>query len=254
MTKRERPVKNGFRLRGLGEVSRIEALSDGVIGFAITLLVVSLEVPRTFDDLMATARGFLAFAITFTLLFHVWHTQYRFFRRYGLNDNFVIWMTACLLFVVLFYVYPLKFIWTLLVNMALGIGNTVTLADGSVVPAVRREQMPAVTALFAAGFTAVFAVFTLLYAHAYRRRAALEMNELETHDTRTMIQDSALNVCIGLLSIAVALLSSPRHAFLAGMVFWLIGPVQYLNGYLMGRRRKRLESRFDLASGEPLSA
>jgi hypothetical protein len=34
----------GFRWRGR-DVTRIEALSDAVFGFAITLLVVSLEVP-----------------------------------------------------------------------------------------------------------------------------------------------------------------------------------------------------------------
>lgn len=38
-----------FRLRG-HEVSRIEALSDAVFGFAITLLVVVLEVPQTFGS------------------------------------------------------------------------------------------------------------------------------------------------------------------------------------------------------------
>lgn len=248
-----KPVKNGFRLRGVGEVSRIEALSDGVIGFAITLLVVSLEVPRTFDELMVTVRGFLAFAVTFALLFHVWHTQYRFFRRYGLNDNFVIWMTACLLFVVLFYVYPLKFVWTLLVNSMLGLDNSLTSGAGTARP-VRREQIPAMMALFAAGFSAVFAVFALLYAHAYRRRAELGLSELEAHDTRAMIQDNALNVAIGLLSITVALVGGPRYSLLSGMVFWLVGPVQYLHGHLMGRRRKRLEGRFDLTTGEPLSA
>ena len=52
LSKREPEVQRGFRLRGLGEVSRVEALSDGVIAFAITLLVVSLEVPRTFDQLL----------------------------------------------------------------------------------------------------------------------------------------------------------------------------------------------------------
>ena len=116
LMKREAEVQNGFRLRGLGEVSRIEALSDAVIAFAVTLLVVSLEVPKTFDELLVTMRGFLPFAITFGMLFHVWFIQYRFFRRYGLNDNFTIWMNACLLFVVLFYVYPLRFVWTLLVG------------------------------------------------------------------------------------------------------------------------------------------
>jgi hypothetical protein len=40
LAKREAEVQNGFRLRGLKDVSRIEALSDGVFAFAITLLVV----------------------------------------------------------------------------------------------------------------------------------------------------------------------------------------------------------------------
>ncbi len=38
LLRKEPPVRNGFRLRGTGEVSRVEALSDGVIAFAITLL------------------------------------------------------------------------------------------------------------------------------------------------------------------------------------------------------------------------
>ena len=51
-----------FRWRS-HEVSRTEGLSDAVFGFAITLLVVSLEVPRTFSELMYAMRGFGAFAI-----------------------------------------------------------------------------------------------------------------------------------------------------------------------------------------------
>ena len=127
---REKLIEKGFgfdkkfRMRGTGEVSRIEALSDAVFGFAITLLVVSLEVPQTFTELMEAMRGFAAFAISFLLLFVVWLTQYKFFRRYGLNDNFTIWINALLLFVVLFYVYPLKFLWNFLVNAIFGFSGS----------------------------------------------------------------------------------------------------------------------------------
>ena len=38
----------GFRWRG-SEIARIEGLSDAVFAFAVTLLVVSLEVPKTFQ-------------------------------------------------------------------------------------------------------------------------------------------------------------------------------------------------------------
>jgi uncharacterized membrane protein len=75
-----------FRWRG-HEISRVEGLSDAVFAFAITLLVVSLEVPKTFNELAPTMRGFGAFAICFVLLFLVWFNQYKFFRRYGLQDT-----------------------------------------------------------------------------------------------------------------------------------------------------------------------
>src|SRR6266403_2462020 len=100
-----------FRWRS-HEISRIEGLSDGVFAFAVTLLVVSLEVPRTYAELMQTMRGFGAFAISFLLLFAVWFNQYKFFRRYGLQDTTTVLLNGLLLFVVLFYVYPLKFLFS----------------------------------------------------------------------------------------------------------------------------------------------
>jgi hypothetical protein len=76
----------GFRWRG-GELSRLEGLSDAVFAFAVTLLVVSLEVPATFDELLKVLRGFFAFAVCSSILFWVWYDHYRFFRRYGLADG-----------------------------------------------------------------------------------------------------------------------------------------------------------------------
>src|SRR5947207_10400484 len=120
-----------FRWRS-HEVSRTEGLSDAVFGFAITLLVVSLEVPRTYGDLMQTMRGFGAFAISFALLFIVWYNQYKFFRRYGLQDNATVILNGVLLFVVLFYIYPLKFVFTLIVNLFTGGGGELRLPNGTV--------------------------------------------------------------------------------------------------------------------------
>ena len=45
-----------FRWRG-NEISRIEGLSDAVFAFAVTLLVVSLEVPKTRMQSYSTSCG-----------------------------------------------------------------------------------------------------------------------------------------------------------------------------------------------------
>ena len=45
------------------DVSRLEGFSDAVFGFALTLLVVSLEVPETMDALRTQMRGFVPFAL-----------------------------------------------------------------------------------------------------------------------------------------------------------------------------------------------
>ena len=113
--KREPEIVRGFRMRGR-EVTRLESFSDAVFGFALTLLVVSLEVPKSFDQLIETMRGFLAFAVCFAILASIWNQHYLFCRRFGLQDGFVRFLTCGLLFIVLLYVYPLKFLFNLFIN------------------------------------------------------------------------------------------------------------------------------------------
>ena len=72
------------------EVSRIEGFSDAVFGFALTLLVVSLEVPESFEDLKAILRGFVPFGLTFALICWIWYEHYAFFRQFDAEDPLTI--------------------------------------------------------------------------------------------------------------------------------------------------------------------
>ncbi|HEY4590997.1 MAG TPA: TMEM175 family protein, partial [Thermoanaerobaculia bacterium] len=84
-----------FRWRSR-EISRLEGLSDAVFGFAITLLIVALEVPKTSGELFETMRGFAGFAFTFFILYTLWYRQFVFFRRYGLEDPPTVALTGAL--------------------------------------------------------------------------------------------------------------------------------------------------------------
>jgi len=246
---RERMIENhtgadrDFRWRG-HEVSRIEGLSDAVFAFAITLLVVSLEVPKTFTELAETMHGFGAFLISFVLLFAVWFNQYKFFRRYGLRDTATVILNAALLFVVLFYVYPLKFLFSFLIDRFTGGHGEVRLPNGNVVAMIENfDQLSSLMIIFNLGYLAVFGVFVLLFYHAYRRRDALNLNELEQFDTRDSIAESALNCGIAVLSLMIILIGGAGRASLAGMAYMLTPLVMTTHGIMMGKRRRRLEER-----------
>jgi uncharacterized membrane protein len=217
---------HGFRWRG-GDISRLEGLSDAVFAFAVTLLVVSLEVPETFDELLHVLHGFFAFAVCFTILFWVWFDHYRFFRRYGLADGYTTTLTGVLLFIVLFYVYPMKFLFTMLFDQLLGDAPAGAIEPG---------QVPLLMLVYGAGFIAVQLVFILLYLRAWRLADALELTAYERLTTRSEMQGFAINVAIGLTSIAIVAVGGPDAAFWSGMAYVLIMPLQIVNGRMMGGR------------------
>ncbi len=222
-----------FRWRS-HEISRIEGFSDAVFAFAVTLLVVSLEVPETFTELWEKMHGFLAFAICFAALFYVWFEQYIFFRRYALKDHFTVWLNGALIFVVLTYVYPLKFLFSMLVKLFATGNVTVHLHDGSTARMIENAQFPTLMITYGLGYIAVSFLFVLLFRHAYRKRDELALTAAEVLYTQSSIQSHLINIGVGLLSILLVLATD--LITLSGMIYMIIGPVQYLNGWIMGKR------------------
>jgi uncharacterized membrane protein len=221
---------DGFRLRGTA-MSRVDGFSDVVFGFALTLLVVSLEVPHTFEDLSRSLRGFIPFAICFLLLIVIWYSHYKFFRRFGLHDLGTIAINATLLFVVLFYVYPLKFLFTVLTSGWIARDSA---AFGT------HQQMRELMVLYGGGFTAIYILFTALYWNAWKQRKILDLNAVEQFLTRSSIVEYMLMASIGLLSSLVALLGPPSLSGFAGIAYILLIPVGSLHGRWERRRMRRL--------------
>jgi uncharacterized membrane protein len=226
--------KQGFRLRG-AEINRLEAFSDVVFGFALTLLVVSLEVPHTYEELMHDLRGFLPFAVCFALLVQVWYIHYKFFRRYGLEDAPTVTLNSVLLFVILFYVYPLKFVFNLVLN-----GREMARRYGPAI--IHDADAPHLMMLYAAGFATVFGIFVLLHLHAYRRRAELELTPLEQFDTLTSIYESTVMTSIGIISFVLAYLLPPRLQFIPGFWYSTIPIFMTFMGVRRGKARRKFEA------------
>ena len=227
---RRRGGEEDFRWRG-EDISRMEGFSDAVFAFAVTLLVVSLEVPKTFDELLATMRGFFAFAICFALLLFVWYDHYKFYRRFGLSDITTLGLNGALLFLTLLYVYPLKFLFTMLIDQWLGFDQN---------EMIETSQIPLLLVVYGAGFVAIQLVLALMYLRAYSLRASLELDERELLVTREEIQGFLLNIAVGLLSMAIAVLGGIDAVAWAGYAHLLLFPLQTINGRVMASRRRKL--------------
>lgn len=213
-----------FRWRA-GEITRLEAFCDVVFGFALTLLVVSLEVRRTYAELMAAICGFVPFAACFAQLALIWRGHYRFSRRYGLEDPYTVFLNVVLLFLVLFFVYPLKFVFTMLFEELSGHDVGMGFHEVSVLMRI-----------YATGFAAVFIIFALLYARAYSLRNALGLNLVEVLETRVAVQENILMGAVGAISLALAF----KYPSWAGWTFFLIGPGLALHGSIYGKRVRAL--------------
>jgi uncharacterized membrane protein len=211
-----------FRWRG-GEVSRIEGLSDAVFALSLTLLVVALEVPKTSAELIAVFWQFPAFILCFAFLLWVWYEHFLYHRRFGFEDAGTVALNGALLFFIVFYVFPLKFLASALVTAPLvgrpgvehvGSGTTVML-------------------LFSGGFVGLFTVLSLMYWRAWRLRVELGLNDAEVAATRGRLLRHLATVAIGVVSMIFAIFV-PSLPALAGLVYFLMGPVHGWLGHRTG--------------------
>jgi len=219
-----------FRWRG-GDVSRLETLSDAVFAFALTLLVVSGTVPATPAQLQDLFWQFPAFALCFAFLIWIWHLHYRFHRRFGFEDAGTVALNGVLLFFVVFYVFPLKYLAQELVTTNLVGEHPSTLA----------EQGTQVMILYSSGFVGIFLTLTLMYWRAWRMRDLISLDAAERLLTKSSLRGLLLTVGLGFASLLLVFLLPDQPAW-SGFVFFFMGPLHAWNGWRSRVELTRLEA------------
>jgi uncharacterized membrane protein len=214
------------------KISRLEEFSDAVFGFALTLLVITASVPRSYQELVQLLQGIPAFACCFALLVWIWYEHDSFFERYPLQDAATTVLNSALLFAVLLYIYPLKFMFDSFMYQVFGLQANPPVVGMSLV------QLARASTLYGLGFFILMALFALLYLQAHRRRHELGLTSLEAFDARTLAGHHGVSAAVGLFAMLFALLGPLELAFLSPSSFALMAPGHWWYGKRTERRRQ----------------
>ncbi len=194
-------------MKFLHDNGRVEAFSDGVFAFAATLMVVSLDLNQSFVLMESKVSSFVSFGVSFFVLVMLWKVHYNFFRRTKYMDDWIITFNAILLFVVLYYVFPLKS----LINSFLG-KEPITM-----------EGLASLFKLYSGGFLMIFLSLTLMYFRAYKKTKSMDKALTLLFYARHF----TIYVGVAVLSIALSGFKIGITFGLPGVIYILLGPLCY---------------------------
>lgn len=186
-------------------ISRIEAFSDGVFAFAATLMVVNFDMGSDLAITKSSATGFLSFFVSFFVLVAIWWVHYNFYRRTNYMDNGIIALNSILLFVALYYVFPLKS----LVQSWMG--------EGVKTP----KDLANLFVMYGIGFMLIFLCFSLMYYRSFRKSHSAQKATLLYFYSRHF----GIFVFVGAISVLFAFLEVGLKIGFPGYIYALLGPL-----------------------------
>src|SRR6218665_2930657 len=175
-----------FRYRGV-EPGRLENLSDAAFGMAITLILISTVPPNNFEQLKNFTWNLIPFVLCIVLIMLTWHEHNIFFFRYGLRDTGIIVLNTIFLIIVLFYVYPMKFLMQMVLVPISRLLENESILNGYE-GIVRKEDLGDLMIIYGIGASGLYFTLMFMYRYALRKAEALELNEIEIFDTRTSMR------------------------------------------------------------------
>ena len=199
--------------------NRLQAFSDGVFAFAATLMVVTFDLSGDFQVLLTQGISFISCAVSFFVLVGLWWVHYNYFRRSGYVDNWIIFFNTILLFVILYYVFPLKS----LIHSWFG-------EEG-----ISLEGLSNLFQMYSLGFALIFLFFALMYFRAFKKQRSVPHGFLLFFYARHF----AIYVLVALLSVGISALKFGMEIGLPGMIYFLLGPLCYFHA-------KHFESKYPI--------
>lgn len=216
--------------------SRFDNLTDAVFGIAITLLIFNLANPNSFEDLLTFTKTLPAFLLSIFFIVMIWHEHVRFSEVYTFNDSQLTILNTVFIALLIFYVYPLRFLTMFLTNFFF---------QTDIAISIQRDQVPYLMVYYGFVAFALYFVLYLLYNRASKMKKELNLNEFEVfytaaHKKRLFIMFIVPVISI-VLSIVINQFSFIWASVIGGIVYFLYTPLIIIWHKKFEKRTKQFE-------------
>ncbi|MFD2033577.1 TMEM175 family protein [Belliella marina] len=177
--------------------TRLDNLTDAVFGIAITLLIFNLTNPNSFADLLTFTKTLPAFLISISFLVLIWNEHLAFSEIYSMNDTWLTILNTIFIALVIFFVYPLRFLTLFLTNNFFNTDIDVS---------INGDQVPYLMVYFGFVAFALYFVLYLFYQRADKTKQELNLNTFEEFYTKQQKSRLLIMLSMPLLSIIITLI------------------------------------------------
>lgn len=194
--------------------SRLVNLTDAVFGIALTLLIFTVSEADSFSDLLIFAKSFPALLMSIMFLFLIWKEHVSFALVYPLHGGILQSLSVLFLALVIFYVYPLRFLTRLLTNLFFRSGIDLN---------IESTQIPDLMIYYGLVTFALYFVLSLFYFFAFRQKEHTGLSTYEVFFAKWHGYRMLLMALVPLLSVLLSWIFKGSSIVLAsvcgGMIY-----------------------------------
>lgn len=229
-------IEKYFTLRGL-ETTRLDTFIDAAFAFATTMLIISIgNIPKNFHDLILAFKGIPSFLASFTSVIFIWLGHRKWSRRFGIENNFTLLLSLCLVFVLMIYIYPLRLIFSAFFSWVSEgfFPSEFTISTG--------KELTGLFVFYGLGFSTISFLLGSLNYYSLKIRDEIHLGQIEILLTKLEMTNWFVLSIAAFISTLIALLMPLKIGQYAGFIYFFLPVLMPAIAILFKKKIKKLIS------------
>ncbi len=199
--------------------TRLDNLTDAVFGIAITLLIFNISDVTTLEALLEFAKSFPALLLGIVFLLIIWDEHVSFSKVYSTQNQMVKILNVFFIALVIFYVYPLKFLLNLITSLFFSNSNQII---------TESNEIPLLMIYYGLVIFFIYIVIYLFYLSVLKQKDRYSLTNYELLYTKFQAKRITIMYLVPLISIVVTtvfLKASVGLSALFGGITYFLYPI-----------------------------